>query len=55
LSNEFFVAQVKKLFQKPLNKIVKQIYNPNFSVAFVVYEKFQSGRHPLQLNLTKFL
>jgi len=55
LSNEFFVAQVKKIFQKTLNKIVKQVYNPNFSVAFVVYDKFQSGRHPLQLNLTKFL
>jgi len=55
LSNEFFVAQVKKIFQKTLNKIVKQVYNPNFSVAFIVYDKFQSWRHPLQLNLTKFL
>ncbi len=55
LSNEFFVAQVKKIFQKTLNKIIKQIYNPNFSVAFTVYDKFQSWRHPLQLNLTKVL
>ena len=55
LSNEFFVTQVKKIFQKPLNKIIKQIYNPSFSVAFVVYDKFQSGKHPLQVNLTKFV
>jgi len=55
LSNEFFVAQVKKIFQKTLNKIIKQIYNPSFSVAFVVYDKFQSWRHPLQVNLTKLL
>jgi len=55
LSNEFFLTQVKKIFQKPLNKIIKQIYNPNFSVWFVVYDKFQSWRHPLQLNLTKFI
>jgi len=55
LSNEFFVAQVKKIFQRTLNKIIKQVYNPNFSVAFVVYDKFQSWRHPLQVNLTKLL
>ena len=55
LANEFFIAQVKKIFQKQLNKIIKQIYNPNFSVNFIVYDKFQSWRHPLQLNLTKFL
>jgi len=55
LSNEFFVTQVKKIFQKPLNKIVKQIYNPSFSVAFTVFDKFQSWRHPLQVNLSKFV
>ena len=55
LSNEFFVTQVKKIFQKSLNKIVKQIYNPNFSVAFVVYDKFQSWKHDLQVNLNKFI
>lgn len=55
LSNEFFVSQVKKIFQKQLNKIIKNIYNPNFSVSFIVYDKFQSWRHPLQLNLEKIL
>lgn len=55
LSNEFFVAQVKKIFQKSLNKVVKEVYNPSFSVAFTVFDKFQSWRHPLQLNLQKFL
>jgi len=55
LSNEFFVAQVKKIFQKTLNKIVKQIYNHSFSVTFVVYNKFTTWKHPLQLNLTKFI
>jgi len=55
LANEFFIAQVKKIFQKQLNKIIKQIYNPNYSINFYVYDKFQSWKHPLQLNLTKFL
>ena len=55
LSNEFFVVQVKKIFQKSLNKAIKEVYNSSFSVAFIVYDKFQSWRDPLQLNLTKFL
>jgi len=55
LSNEFFVTQVKKIFQKPINKIIKNIYNPNYSVAFIVYDKFLSWKHPLQINLTKFI
>lgn len=54
LSNEFFVAQVKKIFQKSLNKAIKEVYNPSFSATFIVYDKFQSWRSPLQLNLTKF-
>ncbi len=55
LSNEFFVTQVKKIFQKPINKIIKQIYNQNFSVSFSAYDKFQTWKHPLQINLTKFI
>lgn len=55
LSNEFFVAQVKKIFQKSLNRVIKEVYNPSFSVAFTIFDKFQSWRHPLQLNLQKFL
>lgn len=55
LSNEFFVAQVKKIFQKSLDRAIKEVYSPSFSVGFIVYDKFQSWRDPLQLNLTKFL
>jgi len=55
LPNEFFLVQVKKIFQTSLNKVIKDIYNPAFSIAFIVYDKFQSWKDPLQLNLTKLL
>ncbi len=56
LGNEFAIGNAKKFFEKQLNKIIKKDYNPVFSVKFIVYDGFQSGKkHPLQLDLKKHL
>ena len=50
------MGNAKRFFGKKLNKIVKNDYNPVFSVKFIVYDGFQSGKkHPLQLDLKKYL
>jgi chromosomal replication initiation ATPase DnaA len=38
--NEFILTQVKKFFQKPLKEAVQEVYNPQFTVSFVVYDGF---------------
>lgn len=55
IPNEFILLQARKFFKKSMNITIKEIYNINFSVEFVVYEKFQSWRHKLQKDLSKIL
>lgn len=53
--NEFILSQVKKFFNKELNIGIQQIYNPQFRIELMVFDKFQSWRHPLQHNLQKYI
>jgi chromosomal replication initiator protein len=53
--NEFVATQVKKFFNKKLNETISEIFNPQFKIKIQIFPPFQSWRHPLQLNLIKFL
>lgn len=53
--NEFVLSQVQKFFKKPLATCIQQVYNENFKVKFEVYEKFQTGKHALQINVKTIL
>ncbi|EKD25533.1 MAG: hypothetical protein ACD_80C00027G0002 [uncultured bacterium (gcode 4)] len=52
--NEFVFTQVKKYFSKPLKESINEVYNPHFSVKFVIYSKFSTS-NPLLLDLKKLL
>lgn len=52
--NEFILTQVKKFFTKPIKESINEVYNPHFSVKFVVYAKF-SHSHDLLIDLKKLL
>ncbi len=55
LPNEFVLLQVKKFFGKSMQAAIQQIYNTHFKPKLIVFPPFQSGKHPLQANLTKLL
>ena len=55
VSNEFILTQVKKVFQKLLKSSVQKVYNPHFSISFVVYAPFSNGDHLLLADLKKLL
>jgi chromosomal replication initiation ATPase DnaA len=52
--NEFILTQVKKFFSKPLKEAINAVYNPHFSVKFILYTKF-SSTNDLLLDLKKLL
>jgi len=52
--NEFVLTQAKKFFAKPLKESINAVYNPHFSVKFVIYSKF-SGNSDLLIDLKKLL
>lgn len=52
--NEFVLTQVKKFFTKALKDAVNEVYNPQYSVKFVVYAKFSNGSD-LLIDLKKLL
>ncbi|MEI6672867.1 MAG: hypothetical protein WCL02_06125 [bacterium] len=52
--NEFILTQVKKFFAKPLKESINAVYNPHFSVKFIVYSKFSSNNE-LLVDLKKLL
>lgn len=52
--NEFVLTQIKKFFSKPLKESVNAVYNNQFAVKFVVYQKF-SSKNDLLLDLKKLL
>ncbi len=53
--NEFILTQVKKFFAKPLKEAINEVYNPHFSVKFVVYSKFASNNNDLLVDIKKLL
>lgn len=52
--NEFVLTQAKKFFAKSLKESINEVYNPHFSVKFVIYSKF-STNNDLLLDLKKLL
>ena len=52
--NEFVLTQAKKFFAKSLKEAINEVYNPHFSVKFVIYSKF-SGNSELLVDLKKVL
>jgi len=52
--NEFILTQAKKFFAKPLKESIDEVYNPHFSVKFVVYPKF-ANNHALLVDIKKLL
>ncbi len=52
--NEFILTQVKKFFSKPLKEAINAVYNPHFSVKFILYTKFSSN-NDLLVDLKKLL
>ena len=52
--NEFILTQAKKFFAKPLKESIDEVYNPHFSVKFVVYAKF-ANNHELLVDIKKLL
>jgi chromosomal replication initiation ATPase DnaA len=53
--NEFVLTQTKKFFAKSLKESINAIYNPQFSIKFIIYAPFASNHHPLLLDLKKLL
>ncbi len=54
MPNEFILTQVKKFFSKPLRESVQASYNDQFTVKFMIYQKF-STKHDLLIDLKKLL
>jgi chromosomal replication initiation ATPase DnaA len=52
--NEFVLTQAKKFFAKPLKESINAVYNPHFSVKFIIYSKFSSS-NDLLVDLKKLL
>ena len=45
--NEFVLTQAKKFFAKSLKESINAVYNPQFSIKFMVYPPFASNHHAL--------
>lgn len=52
--NDFIMAQAKKVFSKSLKEAVQTVYNPQFSVEFVIYPPFSNGSD-LLINIPTLL
>lgn len=53
--NEFVLTQAKKFFAKSLKESVNAVYNPQFSIKFIVYPPFASNHHALLVDVKKLL
>jgi len=52
--NEFFLAQTKKIFNKSLKESVQTVYNPQYTIEYIVYPPF-SNWSDLLINLWELL
>ena len=52
--NEFVLTQAKKFFAKSLKESISEVYNPHFSVKFIVYAKF-ANNNELLVDIKKIL
>ena len=53
-SNEFMLTQAKKIFNKSLKEAVQTVYNPQYTVEYIVYPPF-SNWNDLLIDLWKIL
>jgi len=53
-SNEFVLAQAKKIFNKSLKEAIQTVYNPQYTVEYIVYPPFTNGSD-LLINLWDLL
>lgn len=52
--NEFVLTQVKKFFAKAIKDAINEVYNPQYTVKFVIYAPFGNGSE-LLIDLKKVL
>lgn len=52
--NEFVLAQAKKIFNKSLKEAVQTVYNPQYTVEYIIYPPFSNGSD-LLINLWDLL
>lgn len=52
--NEFVLAQAKKIFNKSLKDAIQIVYNPQYSVEYIIYPPFSTGSD-LLINLWDLL
>ena len=53
-SNDFVLAQAKKIFNKSLKEAVQTVYNPQYTVEYTIYPPFSNG-NDLLINLWDLL
>ena len=42
-SNDFIMAQAKNIFKKSLKEAVQTVYNPQYTVEYIIYPPFSNG------------
>ena len=42
-SNEFVMTQAKKIFNKSLKESIQTVYNPQYTVEYIIYPPFSNG------------
>ena len=53
-SNDFVLAQAKKIFNKSLKESIQTVYNPQYTVEYIIYPPFSTGSD-LLINLWELL
>ena len=48
--NDFMLAQAKKIFNKSLKESVQTVYNPQYTIEYIIYPPFSTGSD-LLINL----
>ena len=53
-SNDFIMAQAKNIFKKSLKEAVQTVYNPQYTVEYIIYPPFSNG-NDLLIDLWELL
>lgn len=53
-ANDFMLAQWKKIFSKSLKEAIQTVYNPQYSIEYIIYPPFSNGSD-LLINLWDLL
>jgi len=52
--NDFVLAQAKKIFNKSLKEAIQTVYNPQYTIEYIIYPPFSTGSD-LLINLWDLL